>query len=856
MAERVVETQVIEVKTRGVKGAEQEVRRLADAERRAKDELEALRAVDRKSVADAKAHEAALRAQRVEVQKLSRESRSARGSLNDMRQAERAAAAEARAAASAARAAGQERARAAREEAKAVEGLARAERDLARAREAAARQDREAYSRGLSQQTARIGQNIAGRREAIAAANARLRELGADPDNVRARRSARLGMAQGFAGGLGSAGLGLLGAVGGTAVGAAGLGLREVVQRGQAFGGQRAALEAALGSRGAADRRIAEIRATGAGLEGGLATANRLGGLGLDSSARSVRSVAAIAAGSPGKTTSDFAEALADAVTGENERLKEFGIRASKDGDKVRYTFRGITTEVQNNAQAIQEYFNKLGESPQFSGALERQVNSLQGALGTVSDEITLLASEVYDSGVGEALGEIVNEIASMVRQVQGGGAKAIGKTLGDALRSAWKEAKELIGPVKELPERLRGVIETAGSFASTLIKIAGAAKDVTEAVGPTNVALASLALKLIGVNGPLGLVAAGGLALGTAFAAAGKYAVDLAYEIGGLDSAITKFERKQEELQKKHDHDVATGQLRDQIAATKEQNRRAGDIETAATAAGGRFRAARLREMGESEATLTDSQRKTLDAEERRVVNEVRRSAGGIGAATSGSANLREGSEAARAGDQFAAAAERRADSAELGRLMKKKGTKGARLTKSEQKRLGELETKYDLPSTQGYKKPGKPDLSAFGEDVEGEIKRMSEDAGRVAGLRAIRSGLGEREADRIAKRTEKESAERLRQQVGQGKFLPGQINASTLAIAGVEDVAGRGTPPVITVNNFSTKVDVGGITVDRPQVAVGPDELGVELGRVVRRTLEVEVRDALRTVTRSIAL
>ena len=44
MAERVVETQVIEVKTRGVRGAEQEVRKLADAERKAKDALEDLRA--------------------------------------------------------------------------------------------------------------------------------------------------------------------------------------------------------------------------------------------------------------------------------------------------------------------------------------------------------------------------------------------------------------------------------------------------------------------------------------------------------------------------------------------------------------------------------------------------------------------------------------------------------------------------------------------------------------------------------------------------------------------------------------------------------------------------------------------
>lgn len=844
MAERVVETQVIEVKTRGVKGAEQEVRRLADAERRAKDALEDLRAVDRKSVPDAKAHEAALRAQRVEVQKLSRESRAARGSLNDMRQAERAAAAEARSAASAARAAGQERARAAREETKAVESLARAERDLARAREASSRAQRESYSRDLAREVGRLDRDIGTRQGGIASAQARLAELRRQSLGGRLRGAITTDGLRSAAGGLGSAGLGLLGAVGGSALAVGGFGLREVIQRGQSFGGQRAALEAALGSRGAADQRISEIRATGAGLEGGLATANRLGGLGLDSSARSVRSVAAIAAGSPGKTTSDFAEALADAVTGENERLKEFGIRASKDGDKVRYTFRGITTEVQNNAAAIQEYFNKLGESPQFSGALERQSKSLQGQLGTLSDEFTLLASEIYDGGVAEALAGIVKEISAMVREIQGGGAKAIGATLGDAITTLWQRLRQAIGPIQELPKRLGEIITQAGNMAKSLLGLAEALTKVVSAIGPTDLAFGAMVLKLTAINPLLGAAAATGLLLGKAIVAIGD-----AWR--GSESAVDSYIRKQNELYESGKRLATIGVAEANAERANAYVAGANAAEEAATSAAAAFRANRLREMGESEATLTDAQRKTLDAEAGRVRFETLR-AGGFGTEQRADA----GGEAARAGAQFTAAAERRADAAELGRLVKKKGTKGARLTKSETKRLGELEKKYDLPTTQGYKKPDKPDLSAFGEDVEGEIKRMSEDAGRVAGLRAIRSGVGEREADRLAKRTEKETAERLRQQVGQGKFLPGQINASTLAIAGVEDVAGRGTPPVITVNNFSTKVDVGGITVDRPQVAVGPDELGVELGRVVRRTLEVEVRDALRTVTRSIAL
>lgn len=43
---------------------------------------------------------------------------------------------------------------------------------------------------------------------------------------------------------------------------------------------------------------------------------------------------------SQGKDIDQFIEALLDAMTGENERLKEFGITASKNGKTTAYTFR------------------------------------------------------------------------------------------------------------------------------------------------------------------------------------------------------------------------------------------------------------------------------------------------------------------------------------------------------------------------------------------------------------------------------------------------------------------------------------------------------------------------------------
>ena len=53
-------------------------------------------------------------------------------------------------------------------------------------------------------------------------------------------------------------------------------------------------------------------------------------------------------AASQGKSVDQLIEAILDAMTGENERLKEFGIKASKSGETTKFSFRGVTTEVRN----------------------------------------------------------------------------------------------------------------------------------------------------------------------------------------------------------------------------------------------------------------------------------------------------------------------------------------------------------------------------------------------------------------------------------------------------------------------------------------------------------------------------
>lgn len=93
-------------------------------------------------------------------------------------------------------------------------------------------------------------------------------------------------------------------------------------------------------------------------------------------------------AASQGKSIDQFIEAVLDAMSGENERLKEFGIKANKNGDTVKYTFRGVTTEVQNSDEAIKNYLLSLGQLEGVAGSMAVQMKELEGVESNFGDTI------------------------------------------------------------------------------------------------------------------------------------------------------------------------------------------------------------------------------------------------------------------------------------------------------------------------------------------------------------------------------------------------------------------------------------------------------------------------------------
>lgn len=100
-------------------------------------------------------------------------------------------------------------------------------------------------------------------------------------------------------------------------------------------------------------------------------------------------------AASQGKSVDQLIEAILDAMTGENERLKEFGIKAAKSGETTKFTFRGVTTEVKNSEQAIKDYLLSLGQLEGVAGSMAIQMQELEGLQSNFGDTVDSILNRI-----------------------------------------------------------------------------------------------------------------------------------------------------------------------------------------------------------------------------------------------------------------------------------------------------------------------------------------------------------------------------------------------------------------------------------------------------------------------------
>lgn len=135
---------------------------------------------------------------------------------------------------------------------------------------------------------------------------------------------------------------------------------------------------------------------------------------------------------SVGKDFDQLTEAIIDAQTGEFERLKEFGIRAQKEGDNVIFTFKGVQTQVEFTSKAIREYIVGLGDLQGVSGSMASISETIGGKLSNLRDTVSQILTGVGNRNSGliggfldlvsdalEPLNEAINDNVTALRREQ-----------------------------------------------------------------------------------------------------------------------------------------------------------------------------------------------------------------------------------------------------------------------------------------------------------------------------------------------------------------------------------------------------------------------------------------------------
>ena len=102
-------------------------------------------------------------------------------------------------------------------------------------------------------------------------------------------------------------------------------------------------------------------------------------------------------AASQGKSFDQFTEAVLDATSGEFERLKEFGIKGSKEGERVTLSFKGAIKEISNTPEAIKEALLAFGELEGVMGGMEAISGTTEGKFSNMGDAVDALKKTLGD---------------------------------------------------------------------------------------------------------------------------------------------------------------------------------------------------------------------------------------------------------------------------------------------------------------------------------------------------------------------------------------------------------------------------------------------------------------------------
>ncbi|MDG6431229.1 tape measure protein [Glaesserella parasuis] len=177
-----------------------------------------------------------------------------------------------------------------------------------------------------------------------------------------------------------------------------------------------------------------------------------------------------------GKPVMQAVEAIADAVTGENERLKEFGIKGSaiKGTNFIEYSYtdkdgkQRVAKVDKNNRKQIESTLQAIWNE-KYKGAAEKQSKTLLGIWSKLGDVWINFQMQVMDTGAFDWIkGKIQGVLDTLDKMQQNGElqkwAEAFGSVIMEVAQGLWAFGEKVFTVVKwvaEFAKENKGIIAT-----------------------------------------------------------------------------------------------------------------------------------------------------------------------------------------------------------------------------------------------------------------------------------------------------------------------------------------------------------------------------------------------------------
>ncbi len=138
---------------------------------------------------------------------------------------------------------------------------------------------------------------------------------------------------------------------------------------------------------------------------------------GIQATADQLKTFSQIAYGT-GQSLETVGRAFTATIQGRYKALNQLGIVAQDTGAKIALTYKGITTEIDKNSEALSDYFAKIGKENE--GVLNYLQSGLTGALNHLENAWGDFYRALAESGLGQAIADTVREVAKALDGITG----------------------------------------------------------------------------------------------------------------------------------------------------------------------------------------------------------------------------------------------------------------------------------------------------------------------------------------------------------------------------------------------------------------------------------------------------